>query len=68
MGAIRIEQARAGRVTAAEVRDRTGRLLLTAGQQVTGRALRVLRTWGVAEIDVEGAVDPPASPVDESRA
>ncbi|HSE93272.1 MAG TPA: ABC transporter permease, partial [Methylomirabilota bacterium] len=50
-------------MSAAEVRDRTGRLLLTAGEQITDRALRVLRMWGVEEIDVEGAVDPPGPPV-----
>jgi hypothetical protein len=52
MGMVQIQEAQAGMVVAAEVRDRTGRLLMVAGQEVSDRALRVLRMWGVAEIDV----------------
>jgi len=55
MGSIGLEDVRPGMVVAGDVRDTTGRLLLRAGQEVTERALRVLRMWGVAEVDVEGA-------------
>lgn len=66
MGIIRVEEAQAGMVLGAEVRDRMGRLLMNAGQEITGRALRVFRMWGVAEIDVEGhAGATPAGAVEE---
>jgi hypothetical protein len=55
MGLIRLDDAQPGMVLATEVRDRTGRLLMTGGQELTDRALRIFRMWGVVEIDVQGA-------------
>ena len=66
MGMIRVDEAQAGMVLAAEVRDRMGRLLMTAGQELSDRALRVFRMWGVTEIHVEGrAADANEQPAEE---
>jgi F0F1-type ATP synthase epsilon subunit len=54
MGLIRLDDAQPGMVLATEVRDRTGRLLMAGGQELTDRALRIFRMWGVVEIDVQG--------------
>jgi hypothetical protein len=72
MGMIRLQEARAGMVLAADVHDRTGRRLMVAGQETDDRALRVLRMWGVAELDVVGveavaAQASPAEPVDPAK-
>jgi hypothetical protein len=54
-----------------DVRDRRGRLLLSAGQEVTSQALRVFRMWGVTELDVNGPErgpdSTPAAPPDPER-
>ncbi|OOG20611.1 hypothetical protein B1C78_17100 [Thioalkalivibrio denitrificans] len=39
-----------GSVLAEDVRDRTGRLLLSAGLPLKERHLRILMTWGVTEV------------------
>lgn len=41
-------------VLADDVKDRSGRCLLAAGAEVTPKNLRLLRTWGVSEVNVEG--------------
>lgn len=57
---MRLDDARPGMVLAADVKDRRGRLLLTAGREVTTHALRVFRMWGVTEVEVVGC-EPPAA-------
>ena len=52
MERLRLEQACSGMVLATDVRDRRGRLLLSAGQPLTARALRTFRMWGVTELGV----------------
>ncbi|MBK1674185.1 hypothetical protein CKO35_12900 [Ectothiorhodospira shaposhnikovii] len=47
---IRADQARPGSVLANDVRDRSGRLLLSAGLPLREKHVRVLKTWGVTEI------------------
>jgi hypothetical protein len=50
---IPLESVPAGMVLANDVRDRRGRLLLPAGREVTARALRIFRMWGVTQLEVE---------------
>ena len=50
---IPLESAQPGMVLANDVRDRRGRLLLPAGYEVTPRALRIFRMWGVTQLEVE---------------
>lgn len=54
MAIITIADLAPGMVVAAAVTDRSGRMLLAAGAEITAKNLRTLRTWGVLEVDVEG--------------
>jgi hypothetical protein len=54
MGRINIDDLEPGMILAAEVKDRSGRVLLGPGQEITEKNLRVFRIWGVLEADVEG--------------
>lgn len=42
-----------GMVLSQDVKDRSGRLLVRTGTELTERSLKVLRTWGVVEVTVE---------------
>jgi hypothetical protein len=42
-------------ILGADVRDRSGRLLLGAGTELSERHLIILRTWGVVEVEIAGA-------------
>lgn len=66
MATIRLDDAQPGMVLAEDARDRTGRLLLKSGHELTEKALKVFRMWGVSEVHVEGAEEeadsaPPAA-------
>jgi hypothetical protein len=52
MAIISIEQLEAGMALKANVCDRSGRMLLPAGIELTDKHLKVLRTWGVSEADI----------------
>ncbi len=61
MGLVKLDDAQPGMVLGREVRDRSGRLLLGGGHEITDKALKILRMWGVSEVDIEGletAVEP----------
>ncbi|MEW5976633.1 MAG: hypothetical protein AB1898_12595 [Acidobacteriota bacterium] len=42
-------------ILASDVRERGGRVLLTAGTEVIERHLEIFKKWGVVEADIEGA-------------
>lgn len=44
-----------GMILAADVHDRSGRLLLGAGSELNQKHLVIFRTWGVSEADITGA-------------
>lgn len=54
MGKILLDCLEAGMVLAGDVHDRTGRLLLGAGVELTPKHLVIFRTWGVEAADIEG--------------
>lgn len=54
VGKIAIENIETGMVLASDVRDRSGRMLLVAGAELTQKHLVIFRTWGVLEADVAG--------------
>jgi hypothetical protein len=56
LGKVVINNLTPGMVIVADVRDRSGRLLLGAGTELDDRNIRILRTWGVIEVEVAGAV------------
>lgn len=52
MNSVKIKLIREGMVTATEVKDRTGRTLLPSGKTLTSKHLKVLKTWGITEINI----------------
>lgn len=47
---IRLEKLMPGMVLAQNVKDRNGRVLLTAGQAINEKNLKMLKSWGVADV------------------
>jgi hypothetical protein len=54
VGKIAIENIEIGMVLASDVRDRSGRMLLGSGTELTQKHLIIFRTWGVLEVDIAG--------------
>jgi hypothetical protein len=54
VGKVAIENIEIGMVLADDVRDRSGRMLLGAGAELTQKHLVVFRTWGVLDADIVG--------------
>lgn len=52
MALIPIDRLEAGMILKADVCDRSGRLLLPAGAELSDKQLRIFRTWGVTEADI----------------
>ena len=53
MAIVPIEGLAAGMLLKSDVCDRSGRMLLPAGGELTDRHLKIFRTWGVLEADIE---------------
>ena len=54
MAIITIDNLEPGMQLKSNVSDRSGRLLLPAGNELTEKHLRIFRTWGVIEADIAG--------------
>jgi hypothetical protein len=54
VGKVAIENIEIGMVLADDVHDRSGRMLLGAGAELTQKHLIIFRTWGVLEADIAG--------------
>jgi hypothetical protein len=54
MGLINLDDLQVGMVIAQAVRDPHGRVLLAPGCELTDKRLRILRMWGITEVDVAG--------------
>lgn len=57
METIRLEAAKEGMRIGKDVCDRSGRLLVAAGTLLEQRQLRILKSWGVAEITITQQAD-----------
>jgi hypothetical protein len=55
MGMVLLDDLRPGMLVGLDVLDSAGQVLLRQGMQLTERHLRVLRAWGVSQVDIEGA-------------
>ncbi len=68
MNSVKIKLIREGMVTATEVKDRTGRILLPSGKTLTSKHLKVLKTWGITEINIVSSkgTAPGAEPSDKN--
>ena len=54
MGVINLAELKPGMVLAEDLRDRNGRFLLAKGTRLTLKHLRILKIWGVIEVNIEG--------------
>jgi len=54
VGKVAVENIETGMVLAGDVYDRSGRMLLGAGAELTQKHLVIFRTWGVLEADIVG--------------
>lgn len=63
MGKVAIDSMEVGMILAGDVRDRSGRMLLGAGAELTAKHLVIFRTWGVLEADIEGHGDAAADTI-----
>jgi hypothetical protein len=54
MTVIRISQVKTGQDVATDVKDRSGRVLLTAGTVLTEKNIKIIKAWGVVDVDVTG--------------
>ena len=57
MALIRVDDVQEGMELSEPVVDQHGRLLLPAGKEIGERELRLLRMWGVVEVDIAGIED-----------
>lgn len=55
MGIITIDKLDAGMRLAADVKDRGGRVILAAGNELTEKHLKIFRMWGITQADIRGA-------------
>ncbi len=55
MGRLNINQIKPGMKLEKDVQERSGRVLLRAGTEITERHLNILMSWGVSEADIESA-------------
>lgn len=54
MAIIPLDELQPGMTLADAARDATGRVLLAAGIEVEERHLKIMRTWGVVEVNIQG--------------
>jgi hypothetical protein len=57
LGTVPIDNLAAGMLLKSDVRDRSGRLLLPEGSELTEKHLQIFRTWGVLEAEIVGDSD-----------
>lgn len=58
MAQIDIESLEAGMTLAADVVEATGQVLLRAGTEIETKHLRVLRSWGIEQVEIAGPKPP----------
>jgi hypothetical protein len=51
---VHIDNLAPGMVLSCDVRDRSGRMLLPAGAELTGKHFSIFRMWGVLEVEIAG--------------
>ncbi|MDA8139127.1 MAG: HDOD domain-containing protein [Desulfobacteraceae bacterium] len=64
MGLVKVEKLVQGQVLAEDVLDNNSRLLLSKGQAIENKHIRIMKMWGIFEVRVDGA-DAKESPIEE---
>ena len=57
MGKVNLDDIKPGMKLEKDVQERSGRVLLRAGTEITERHLNIFRTWGVAEADIKTDIE-----------
>jgi len=57
MALIRISNIKPGQIVSADVKDRSGRILLAANAELTEDNIKIIKSWGVVEIEVNGEIN-----------
>ena len=57
MGCISVDALEKGMVLSEDVFDINARLLLSKGQQITPKHIRILKVWGIIDVNVVGDKD-----------
>jgi len=57
MALIRISNIKPGQTVSTDVKDRSGRILLSANTELTDDNIKIIKSWGVVEIDIKGEVN-----------
>lgn len=57
MGVVHIDKVKLDSVLAKELRDINGRLLLAEGQKIKQKHIRILKIWGITEVDIVGETE-----------
>lgn len=56
MGVVALDAIKPGMVLGGDVKDRNGRILLTAGSEITEKHLRIFRMWGIHTVSVRDEI------------
>lgn len=56
MAVIKVNNAQQGQILKTDVNDRSGRVLLRAGSELSDRYIKMFKSWGVVDIEVLGDV------------
>jgi hypothetical protein len=62
MGKISLEDLRPGMILAGEVKERSGRVLLCAGVEITEKHLDIFKKWGISGADIQGVTQEDMTP------
>ncbi|MBB5021507.1 hypothetical protein [Desulfurispira natronophila] len=57
MPTLRLKNLETGMVTASDVFDQSGRMLFPAHTEISAKHIKVMKTWGVNEIEIVGDAD-----------
>lgn len=57
MGVVKTADLEPGMTLECDVKDRSGRLLLRANSEITGKYLHTFKAWGITEVRIKGAAD-----------
>ena len=57
MASVNVAQIEPGMVLGDDLKDQNGRFLLAKGVELSTKHLKIMKTWGVVEADIEGVTE-----------
>lgn len=55
---LKMAELKPGMVLSQDVKDLNGRILLSSGNRLSEKHIKIFKTWGVTEVAIEGADEP----------